>query len=653
MGLMRCLLALLCITPAFAGAANAQASDGWDHYGGSQAGLQYSSLDQINRANVTELEEVWRFRTGELGEEGESFTFEANPVLVDGRLYLSTGTAVIIALDPATGAEIWRHDPEVDRSRAGTLYINRGVTSWIDVDADTDAPCRHRIITGTTDGRIIEVDGATGEPCQDFGEAGHVWMDRDVEMPPRDYMVYSITSPPVVVGDVMVVGSAIADNTRVDEARGIVRGLDVRTGEERWRWNPIPRTPDDPAYAGWRPEEAAIQGGANAWPPLAADEELGLVYVPTGSPSPDLYGGEREGDNVYANSLVALRAETGELVWYQQLVHHDVWDYDLPAQPTLVDLRHDGEVIPAVIQATKMGMLFTFNRETGEPIFDIEERAVPQGGVEGEHLSPTQPFPVAPPAYVRQHPLTPDDAWGVMLFDTWSCESTFERLRSEGIYTPPSIEGTVTFPGSGGGSNWGGLAFDPEDQIAIVNANDVALEVALIPRDVLGDVYRSGDYDDFEFARQDGTPYGMRRRAILSLMLCTSPPWSTLTAIDMVEGVINWQVPLGTLDDLLPSFLPSFEVGGVSQGGPIVTAGGLVFIGGSADYYLRAFDIGSGEELWKAHLPTSAQATPMTYYLDDTGRQYVVIAVGGHYGLADIGVPTGDYVIAFALPDGT
>ena len=629
----------------------ALADKSWDHYGGGLHGMQYSALDQVTVDNVHDLEEVWRFRTGELGQgHREPFAFEANPILVEGRLYLPTPTAIVIALDPANGEEIWRYDPEIDRSKGHAEIANRGVTSWIDPEALADADCRHRIFVGTLDARLIALDGVTGAPCDSFGEQGQVDLDRDVGAEPGEWVNYAVTSPPVIVDGVLVVGSAIGDNRAVESELGIVRGIDARTGEEIWRWDPIPRDASDPAFGTWRSEEAAKTGSANAWAPLSADPELGLVYVPTGSPSPDFFGGEREGDNLYANSLVALHAGTGEIAWYRQLVHHDLWDYDLASQPTLVDLEHQGEVVPAVLQATKMGLVFSFNRETGEPIFDIEERPVPQGGVAGEHLSPTQPFPVAPPPVARHAAVSADEGWGMVWFDARGCRDRMASLRSEGIYTPPSVEGTLMLPGFAGGINWGGLAFDPVSQVAVTFSIDVPMEVALVPRDDLQATYDSGDYDGFEFARQAGTPYGMRRTMLASMfgMPCTPPPWGRLVAIDMRDGTIRWSRKVGTTQDVAPAIVPNFELGVPGTGGAIITAGGLIFMGATMDDYLRAFDLASGETLWEARLPAGGQATPMTYRLGASGKQYIVIAAGGHGRMS---TTIGDYVIAYTLPD--
>jgi len=645
------LVVVMMITAVVPATAEQDDAALWDHYGGGQHGMQYSSLSQISRDNVADLEEVWRFRTGELGEgHREPFAFQANPILVEGRLYFPTGSAIVFALDPATGKEIWRHDPEIDRTKPHAEIANRGVTSWIDPEVDSGARCRHRIFVGTLDARLIALDGATGEPCKDFGDGGQIWLNQDVRAEEGSWVNYTITSPPVIVDDVVIIGSAIGDNRAVESELGIVRGIDARTGAERWRWDPIPRNADEPAYASWQSDEAARNGSANAWAPLSADDELGLVYVPTSSASPDFYGGERKGDNPYANSVVALKAASGEVAWYQQLIHHDVWDYDLSAQPTLVQLAHDGKTIPAVLQGTKTGFIFSFNRATGEPVFEIEERAVPQSGVAGEHLSRTQPFPVAPPSIARHDVVTEDDAWGLIYFDTRSCRKKIARLKSEGLFTPPSIEGTLQLPGYAGGINWGGLAFEPDKQLVVVFSMDVPMEVALIPRDELQLAYDSGEFDGFEFASMSGTPYAMRRTMLSSPlgMPCTAPPWGWLTAIDMRNGTISWKRSVGSVQDLAPAIVPNLELGVGGLGGPIITAGGVVFMAATQDNYLRAFDLNDGETLWEGRLPAGGQATPMTYYLEEIGKQYVVIAAGGH---ARLGTTAGDYVIAYALPD--
>jgi|TARA_B100002003_G_C14157609_1_gene557884 quinoprotein glucose dehydrogenase len=626
---------------------SADVGDGWGHYGGSEKGLQYSSADQINLSNVANLRVVWQFRTGEMGEGSRSgYSFQANPILARGTLYVSTGSGIIIALDPVTGTERWRFDPKLDRTRGTSETANRGVSSWIDPTRSEGDACFHRIYIGILDSRLISVDGSSGKPCTDFGEHGEIDLSREVRLLEDTRLNYQVTSPPVIVGATIISGSAIGDNRGVELELGIVRGFDARTGELRWRFDPIPRDEKDPMYASWNPQEAKKSGAANAWAPLAADSELGLVYVPTGSVSPDYYGGEREGDNRYANSLVALRADSGAVVWHQQLVHHDVWDYDLPAQPTLADLKRDGDTIPAVIQATKMGMLFTFNRVTGEPIFDIEERPVPQSGVPGEHLSKSQPFPVAPPPIMSHNALTAADAYGFVLFDKWDCADQFEELRSDGIYTPPSLEGSVIMPSYGGGMNWGGLAFDPDNQIVVVNTMEMPAVVQLIKREEFDSVRRSGKYPESQFSSQTGTPYGMRRQMILSPLgaPCSAPPWGRLTAVDMVKGEIMWQVPFGTIEDMVPDFFPNLELGVPGLGGPIITAGGIALIGAAMDDYIRAFNLTTGEEVWKQRLPAGGQATPMTYVIE--GKQYVVIAAGGHN---KIGTTLGDYVIAFSL----
>ncbi|MEO1018076.1 MAG: pyrroloquinoline quinone-dependent dehydrogenase [Pseudomonadota bacterium] len=625
-------------------------AEGWGHYGGDPGGSRYSPLDQINAENVSELEQAWRYSTGERANlENASLrgSYQATPILAEGKFYVSSPFGRVFALDPTTGAEIWRYDARLDLSKGFGEQANRGVSSWLDPVAEPDQPCRHRIFLGTLDGRLIAIDGADGRACPGFGDQGAVDLRRGVRAVSGGANDYTITSPSVTTDDLVITGSAIGDNRAVELELGIVRAFDARSGELVWSWDPLPRSSLDPGHQAWKPEQVARTGAANAWPPLAVDQGRDLLFVPTGSASPDYYGGERLGDNRYANSLVALRASTGELVWWQQLVHHDLWDYDLPAQPSLVDLEHDGERVPSVLQVTKMGLLFAFERETGEPIFEIEERPMPVSDVPGEEAWPTQPFPVSPPPLVRHEPITEENAWGFTFWDEGQCRDLIRNYRSEGIYTPPSLQGTVQFPGNAGGANWGGIAFDDERQIAVINVMDLPTVTTLIPRDEFASAAADEEFDDSQFASQSGTPYGMRREPLLSPfgVPCVAPPWGSLVAVDMTAGDIKWRVPFGTTRGKVPLGI-ELELGLPSVGGPIVTGGGLVFIGAAIDQYFRAFDIETGDEIWRALLPAGGQATPMTYAVD--GRQYVVIVAGGHAGA---NTEPGDYVVAFALPE--
>ncbi len=636
------LLAITLLPSALRAADDADTQ--WPTYGNDEGGSRYSSLTQVDRGNVATLTEAWRFRTGDLGEgipSSKRMAYEATPILLDGVLYLSTPYGHVYALNAATGARIWHYDAQLP-ARDYSENTSRGVSAWRDPVAPS--MCALRIFLGTLDARLIALDGATGQPCPDFGVNGAVDLNKDTR--PRDEGDYLVTSPPVIFRNLVITGSAVGDNRAVDNELGIVRAFDARTGALVWTWDPIPRTPDNPMYAQWSEKAAKITGAANAWSVLSLDAELRLVFVPVGSASPDFYGGERPGDNRYANSLVALNAETGAVVWAQQLVHHDLWDYDMPAQPVLFDLKRNGQTIPAVVQATKMGMLFVFDRRSGEPLFDIEERPVPQHAVAGEVPSPTQPFS-ALPSLVPNAPLTKDDAWGFTPWDRGKCADEFAKLRSAGIYTPPSLEGTIEWPGYGGGSNWGSVSFDPQRQLVIANVNRLPAVIQLIPRDQLSAVYDSKAFPDSEFARQTGTPYAMRREPILSPLgvPCVAPPWGTLSAVNLGTGAIQWQVPLGTLRDMAP--WPIWFIDGVpNMGGSVITAGGLVFVAAATDDFLRAFDADTGAELWRGRLPAGGQATPMTYTRG--GKQYIVIVAGGHGGL---GTTRGDYVVAFALPE--
>ncbi|MBL8266144.1 pyrroloquinoline quinone-dependent dehydrogenase [Steroidobacter sp.] len=619
----------------------------WQHYGGDAGGTRHAVSRQITPQNVEQLEIAWTYRTGELGAgfvRADKLAFEATPILIDDTLYLSTPTDIVIALDAATGKHRWRHDPKIARHVRYAEATSRGVSWWTDETAEAGTPCAQRIVIGTLDARLIALDARDGNRCAAFGTDGSV--DLTAGARPTERGQYLVTSPPAIYKDLVVVGSAIGDNRGVELERGIVRAFDARTGAQRWSWDPIPATPADATARGWSEDSARRTGGANAWSIFSVDVGRGLIFVPTGSASPDFFGGERPGLNNYANSLVALRAETGEVVWHRQLIHHDLWDYDLAAQPMLIDFERDGKAIPAVVQATKTGMLFVFDRETGEPVFEIVERPVPPSNVPGELASPTQPFP-ATPALVSHAAITPQDAWGLTVIDRARCRELIGKYRSEGLFTPPSLQGTILSPSFVGGVNWGSLAFDPERQLILAAVNHLPMVATLVPRAGFETMRKSGSYKDSEFAQQTGTPYGMRREMLASPLglPCTAPPWGSLAAVDLRRNAIRWQVVLGSTRDRTPWFVPSRTIGMPNMGGPLVTAGGLVFIGAATDNYLRAFDIATGSELWKGRLPAGGQATPMSYELG--GRQFVVIAAGGHGGLK---TKQGDYVIAFALP---
>jgi quinoprotein glucose dehydrogenase len=538
-------------------------------------------------------------------------------------------------------------------------FANRGVSTWLDSSAAPGAACRRRIFVATIDARLIALDAATGSACVGFGRGGTVGLRGGLRNPPRTADEYEETSPPAVINGLVVVGSAVADNNRIDAPSGEVRAYDARTGALRWTWDPVPQDPADPAHGTWRGPRARRTGAANAWSVIAADPERDLVIVPTGSASPDYYGGERLGDNRYANSVVALRASTGKLVWHFQTVHHDIWDYDNASPPALVTVRLAGTAgangtagrdVPAVLQATKTGQLFVLHRETGEPLFPVTERPVPHSTVPGEVSSPTQPFSAVAP--LSPHALRPDEVWGVSDEEREACRKMIAGLRNEGIFTPPNLEGTLVLPSNVGGAHWGGLAYDPERRIAVVPVNRVAAEVQLILADSLDRTQAEREISrlGYQYTRMHGTPYVMRRRILRSPrgLPCTPPPFGALVAVSLETGEKLWEVPLGTLGSLVPKELQDRmrpEWGSVNLGGPVITAGGLVFMAGTLDPAIRAFDVETGKELWKGKLPASGKATPMTYRARDGGRQYVVVAVGG----GDV-FGVGDYLVAFALP---
>ena len=553
--------------------------------------------------------------------------FEATPLFVEDSVIFCSPFNEVIALDPGSGAQKWRFDPGIDAGiRVANRYNCRGVAYWVDDQAAEGAACRSRIVSNTNDARVIALDARTGTPCSEFGSGGEVRID--IGEPGAAPGEFQITSAPVTGRGVIVVGSAIGDNRSVDAPRGTVRAFDARTGRLRWTWDPLVH-------------DGIVAGHANVWAPMSVDLERGLVFLPTGSASPDFWGGKRPGNNEHANSVVALRIETGELVWAFQTVHHDLWDYDVPAQPTLARLDTGEGMRDVVIQPTKQGFLFVLDRDTGKPVWPVEERAVPQDGADGEQLSPTQPFPTHVPVLTSQT-FSTDEVFGVIPFrDRAVCREKLTGARNEGLYTPPSTEGTLLFPFTGGGVNWGGAAFDSVNQVLYANTSRLVHIVNLIPR-TEADGFKPPP--GIDFGPQRGAPFAMTRVVATSALdiPCNRPPWGETVAVDLKAGRILWRSPVGTAEDRAPLGIP-FKWSMPLVNGLLVSAGGVIFTG-AQDAYLRAFDAKSGAELWQGRLPVPGVANPMTYMWN--GEQYVIIAAGGH---SESGATIGDSVVAFRL----
>jgi len=611
----------------------------WRSYANDAGGSHYSAVADIDRQNVSKLQVAWTYHTHALEpvtDLNHKAAFEATAVMVEGTLVTVTPFNKVIALDPATGTERWSYDPKIDRDPEYSEVTSRGVAVWRGGKGRTK--CGTRVFIGTIDARLIALVGRTGQLCPDFGDGGQVALAPDAKPAwPNDY---EVTSPPAIVGDVVVVGSSIGDNSNVDTGRGVVRSFDVRSGKLRWSFDPLL-----PKGEGWR------AGAANAWAVIAADPARGLVFVPTSSPSPDYFGGFRPGDDRYANSVVAIEAATGKVRWHFQVVHHDLWDYDIASQPVLVDVPRAGGNIAAVVVTTKMGHLFVLDRMTGKPIFPVEERPVPKSDIPGDEAWPTQPFPTNPPLVPTR--ITPDDAWGATAEDRDWCRQRIASLRYEGIFTPPTVGGTLVYPGNIGGVAWGGASYDPKRGLLMVGTNRFPFLVRLIPRAAYDEERTKGRDNRLsgEFSAQRGTPFGMYREPLASPhhLPCIAPPFGMLVAVDLRDGSHRWEIPVGEVT------LPSGAMGNPEPlkitglpmlGGSLTTAGGLVFIAGTMkDDTLRAFDVESGKLVWSSHLPAGAQSTPMTYRYH--GKQYIVISAGGH-GKAD--TTMGDSVVAYALP---
>ena len=620
----------------------------WPAYGHDAGGMRYSSSTQINYQNVEKLAVAWTFHSGELATYAGTKTlskaaFEATPIMVGGILYFSTPSCRVFAIDAAKGSEKWVYDPRVNLHKDYSEITSRGVSTWPAPGSAAEGKSARRIFIGTIDGRLIALDAGTGNPIPSFGDHGTIDLKAGLGSD------ISVTSPPAVIGNTIIVGSSLGDNQRYDYPRGTVRAYDVITGKLNWSWDPIPRDSTDLAWKSWEGPKAHKTGAANAWAVISVDPDRDLVFVPTSSPSPDYYGGERIGRNLYANSVVALRASTGKMQWHYQVVHHDLWDYDIPAQPMLIDFARNGRKVPAVAVGTKMGFIFILDRVTGKPLFPASEKPVPSSDVEGEQASKTQPIPSLP-APLGLQSVSVKDAWGKNVKAKQEAEQRIARYINKGVFTPPSYQGSMMTPGNVGGIHWGGMCYDPVNELLFTNINWLAAIIRMLPREKLSQM----ENDEKELLRaetgmQQGTPYVMKRDYLFAidsgkLMMQTAPPWGTLLAIDLHSGLKKWEVPLGFMLD--PAKYPGAEKwGSINLGGAISTAGNLVFVAATLDNRFRAFNSITGDMLWEYELPAGGQATPMTYVLH--GKQYVVIAAGGH---GKLGTKQGDSLIAFAIP---
>ena len=595
----------------------------WPSYSGDSGGSKYSALKQISRANVTQLKVAWTYHTGDISD-GKTLTsrsaFETTPLVVDGVMYITTAFSRLIALDPETGKELWVFDPKMDKERSYGLFINRGAAFW---------PGGKRVFLGTLDGRLWSIDAKTGKPDDSFGKAG--WLDlREGVADKYPNRGYGMTSPPAIYKDLVICGSLTSDSEPQGPA-GDVRAFNARTGKLVWTFHTVARK-DEFGGETWEGDAAKNRGAVNPWSILSVDPERGILFLPLTSPSFDFYGGDRKGAGLFGDSLVALDAATGKRLWHFQTVHHNIWDYDLPAQPNLVTVRRNGKDIPAVAQITKTGFTFIFDRVTGKPLYDIVETPVPKSDVPGEEAWPTQPKPVAPPPYARQS-MKPEELTDVTPEARAYCGKLIENAVFGDVFLPLGLKPTVMFPGTNGGANWGGASYDPETRTLYVNSMDVGMLYQMVKR--AGVVpYRPQGF---------GTPNS--RFWDQNLWPCQKPPWGHLTAIDLDHGTFRWRSVLGVVDALIEKGLP--PTGAPNLGGSLVTAGGLVFIGATNDARFRAFDKETGKELWVTRLPASAHATPMTFLGRTSKKQYVVVAAGGGNKYSDV---YADALMAFALP---
>ena len=634
------------ISTLASGPTNNRAGE-WLNYGNVLGGNRFSPLNQITPNNIGALEQAWSFSMGK-EPNGQPAPFQATPLMIDDRLYFCTGYNDIIALDAETGKQAWRYAANADTTGIFGQTC-RGVSHYRLPEANLDAPCADRIYTATIDSRLIAVDATDGKLCEGFGKNGIVDLLKGMSDAPKGY--YHVTSPPTVISGKLVIGGWVTDGQMVGEPSGVIRAFDAVTGELAWAWDMGQPDQTGEPEAG----ETYTPGTPNSWSIMAADEALGLVYAPMGNATPDYTGTHRTpAMEKYSSSVVALDAVTGRPRWNFQTTHHDLWDYDVASQPVLVDLA-DGR--PALLQPTKRGEIFMLDRRTGKPITEVVEKKVPVSNVKGEISSPTQPFSTGMPSFAGTKP-SEKTMWGMAMVDQAWCRLRFKQARFEGSLTPIGIDKpTVTWPGALGGNNWGSVAIDPESRIMIVNSSHVINYNKLIPRkqaDEMGlkPVAKPSFENVAGPVAQAGTPYAVSVAPFLSPLVapCTQPPYGLISAVDLNSQKLLWQKPFGTARDSGPFMLSTglpIPMGVPNIGGAVVTASGIAFIGATQEHMIRAYDIRTGQELWKGRLPAGGNATPISYWSKKSGRQFIVIAAGGHGGILS---GYSDKMIAFALP---
>lgn len=623
---MRPLYLALLMT-ALVSVGHAQNPGDWPLYGRDAGGTKFSPLTQITPANVGTLQVAWIYRTTEPGNTAGP---ETTPIVVNNVMYISTAKQRAVAIHPTTGKEIWQFDPQV----VGAPREHRGVSFW-----PGDAQTAARIMLATSDGRLFALDAETGKPAQEFGQGGFVNLRTGI-MEPYPGAMYAVSSPPAIYKNLAIIGPELPEGPN-EGPPGSARAFDIKTGKEVWSFRTVPQAGEAGSDTWGGPDGWKGRNGPSAWGAFTVDVQRGTVFVPTGNASDSFYGGMRKGPNLYAASVVALDANTGKMKWYFQTVKHDVYDYDINNGPSLVEVVRDGKRIPAIAQQTKMGLLFILDRETGRPLFGVEERAVPRSDVPTEETSPTQPFPVKPPPLARLS-MTRDEVAHVSPESDKFCQDLWDKYPNKGAFTPPLMTGSSLFPGTAGGGSFGGVSYDPKLNLIFTNTQSVGqlLKMTATPPGATG----RGGGPALPYRNQGGGRFTDK-----SGYPCNAPPWGELAAVSTVTGDIVWRVPLGSYPELEAKGLRNF--GTPNLGGSIATAGGLVFIGATSDRMFRAFDSRTGKQLWSTTLEAPANATPSTYMGLD-GKQYVVIyaAGAGHLKAFAGGEPVSDSLVAFRLP---